>query len=256
MPRKNKKSISLAKLNTLRLDQDGPTPERLAKLPGVTIMQNRDGARVAAFGQGERKPVGADGIVRITDAPLDRLAARQRLDEGDAYRNGKLHEAGDRLRQHWYRAGLDGSLGSADLNRAGGGGNGHPAWLTPNQESTAYHRERFRRARDGMEAGHWEVAFGICCDEDTLEGAGRTAGFGNAHAANAVALDRLRRGLEFLAIVWGILPPKPVNDNAAELAGDRPVGRAVTTVVRGDDVDAIVERLMLANAEVELQRAG
>jgi hypothetical protein len=252
---KSNKSVSLAPvrgLTPLRLpDQGGPTPERLAKLPGVTIIQRAGGTKIVAMAPGTRSPVGADGVVRVSQSPLDRLEALHRLAPGDSDRNTKLHDAGDRLRQHWYLAGLDGGPGSIDLNRAGGG-NGHPAWLTPSSESAAYHRQRFRAARDGMEAGHWQIVFGICCGEATLEAAGRDAGFGNAHAANAVALDRLRRGLELLALAWGILPPRPANDD--HLAN--PAARVATRVVDGDEVGRMIDRMVIANAAERIRKTG
>jgi hypothetical protein len=218
MSKKNKKTISLSHVRALAMPEmslageNAPTPERLLKLPGVTIA-SAVGSRelVAVFPTKADKPVGADKVVRINQAPLDRLEARRQLDPADAERNRKLHESGDRLRQHWYRAGLSG-IGSIDLNRSGGGG-GSPAWLTPTSEDMAYHRHRFRKARDGMDADHWAAVSRVCCDEQDLAAVGRQAGFGNDAAASAVALDRLRRGLEHLAVLFGILPPRPANSN-------------------------------------------
>ena len=251
--RDKKKRVSLAPIRgmiPIRTELDGPTPERLAKLPGVTLYQKPGGKRIAVRSPEMRNPVGADGICRVSQSPLDRLAVLGRLAE-DADRSAKLFEAGDRLRQHWYLAGLDGGPGSIDLMRSGGGA-GHPAWLTPSSESAAYHRARFRAARDGMEAGHWHVVYGICCGEATLEAAGREAGFGNAAAAAAVALDRLRRGLELLAEAWGIIPPKPANDDQLP----SPAARVRTRVVDGDEVGAIVDRMVIANAARRMRETG
>ncbi|TDR94185.1 DUF6456 domain-containing protein [Enterovirga rhinocerotis] len=250
---KRKAKVSLAPIRGLvpiaMPGQDGPTPERLAKLPGVTIIQRNSGHKIVARDPAVRSPVGADGIVRVTQSSLDRLAVQGRLDP-DVYRNAKLFETGDQLRQHWYLAGLDAGPGSIDLERSGGG-SGHPAWMTPSTESAAYHRHRFRAARDGMERGHWQILFGICCGEATLEAAGREAGFANRGAAAAVAIDRLRRGLELLAIAWGILPPKPANDDVVN-----PAAQVRARVVEGDEVDRIVDRLVIANAAERVREAG
>jgi hypothetical protein len=251
---KTKRSVSLAPVRGLTpigpLPGDGPTLERLAKLPGVEILQKPSGRRVAVLAPGAKSPVDTEGRVRASQSPLDRLAVLGRLDT-DRDRNAKLYDAGDRLRLHWYLGGLGAGPGSIDLNRTGGG-SGHPAWLTPSTESAAYHRDRFRRARDGMEAGHWQVLFGICCGEDTAEDAGRQAGFGSRDAAAAVALDRLRRGLELLAIAWGILPPRPANDDQVR----NPAGRATTQILEGDAFDAIIERLAIYNTAPRHRKAS
>lgn len=259
MGRKRKSNVSLAKVsaqNTMRLDGDGPTPERLAKLAGVTIMQKPGGARVAVFGPGSKKPVGEDGVVRIAAEALDRLFTQRRLGVRqvpgasgavDDELNGQLYIAGDMLRQHWYRAGLGDAIGSVDLNRTGGG-TGHPAWLIPSSEDVAYHRAKFRAARDGMKPAFWAVVFAICCGDATLERAGRDVGIGNLNGATAVALDRLRMGLEALAIQWGVIGPKPGNDNILDYVSHRRL------VVTGDDVDAIIGRMQVANAAATLRR--
>lgn len=221
MSRTNKRKVTLAKVKALAVpemslaDENAPTPERLLKLPGVSIASSL-GSRhlVAVFPTKSDKPVGDDKVIRINQAPLDRLAARVQLDPADVYRNAKLAEAGDRLRQHWYRGGLSG-IGSIDWNRSGGGG-GDPAWLIPTSEDMAYHRHRFRRARDGMDRDHWDAVYKLACGEEDLLSVGRAAGFGNHAGASAVALDRLRRGLDHLAILFGILPPRPINDNAVQ----------------------------------------
>lgn len=250
-----KKPVSLAPIRGLipiqTGDQDGPTVERLAKLPGVTILNKTTGRRVAAIDPGMPPLRGADGVMRVSQTALERLAAQKRLHEADRDLNQKLFEAGDRLRHHHYLAGLDGGPGSIDLNRSGGG-NGHPSWLIPGSESAAYHRQSFRRARESMEPGHWQVVFAICCGDATLESTGRDAGFQNRGAAAAVAIDRLRRGLELLALAWGILPPRPANDDHAA----NPAARVVTKVVEGDQVGAIIDRMVVANEAAALRETG
>ena len=102
-----------------------------------------------------------------------------------------------------------------------------------------------------MEAGHWQIVFAICRGEATLESAGREAGFANRGAAAAVAIDRLRRGLDLLAIAWGILPPRPANDDILN-----PAAQVRTRVVEGDEVGRIVDRMVIANAVARAADAG
>ena len=65
-----------------------------------------------------------------------------------------------------------------------------------------------------------------------------------------MALDRLRRGLEWVATLWGIMPPNPANGAWVDS------GSKSGTLVRGDEVDTIIGRMMIANELEELARAG
>ncbi len=150
-----------------RLDPNGPTIERLAKLPGVTIRRRASGHTSVSVAK-DAKLIRDDGVVRINAEQLDRLRSRETLAPTDAYRNEQLYQAGDLLRQHWYRGTLGDSLRSMDLNGAGGGGNGHPAWMTPSCESVAYHRVKFRAVRDQMDRDHFAIVFAVCCGDSTL----------------------------------------------------------------------------------------
>lgn len=234
MARRSKKAVSLPKLKGLSAkdrapalptmsiaDENAPTPERMLKLPGVVIASSvaTRGLQAVFRAKGDI-PVGQDRVVRINQSPLDRLHARRQLGRAlgdgrcDLDHNDKLYAAGDRIRQHCYHAGLSG-LGSVDLNRSGGGGS-DPAWLTPASEHAAYHRDKVRRARDAVPSVDlWRVVYGICFEEKDLVTVGREAGFGNHAGAAAAALALLRCGLEVLAILFGILPPRPANSNLA-----------------------------------------
>lgn len=201
-------------------NDNGPTLERLvqAGVPLATRIRTR---KTEIAGTGADSPFGlGDGIARISQAPLDRLRSRGQLApllppaQPDPDRNGKLFAAGDRFRQHCYRAGLSG-IGSIDLNRSGGGG-GDPAWLVPSSEAAAYHRDRVRRAYEAVGGRDlWRVVYGVCFEERDLVELGRSLGHGNDAGAAGAALALLRCGLEALAVLFGILPPQPVNDNAA-----------------------------------------
>lgn len=222
MARRNKakKHVSLAVVRALAdvptatLDgEHDPTPERLMQA-GVTVAMQLGTRRVQIVG-GSAATVGADRVVRLSEAPLDRLFARNRLDPADAERNRQLHEAGDKLRTHHHYAGLTG-IAANDPNHSGGGSAAH---RTPITETMERHRRALRIAESAMDAGDWRVVIDVACLELTLEAAGRKVGYGNDEAAVAVALDRLRRGLGGLADLWGFSPPSrpaAVTPNSSE----------------------------------------
>ncbi|MGX7707994.1 hypothetical protein [Methylobacterium sp. Gmos1] len=223
--KKAKKQPSLATISTRLLrdvptatlsnDNLGPTPERLAQA-GLAVASDRRSGRLQVVGAGSVGIIGADRVVRLTDAPLDRLHARRRLDEADADRNRILFEAGERLRIHHFQAGLSGLASASNFNGAGGGG----GLRTPITETQERHRREMRRAEAGMDAGDWAAVRAVVLEERILEEVGREIGYQQASAAAGVALDRLRRGLKVLAQLWGALPP----DRPALIA--RPVALA------------------------------
>ena len=223
MAKRSKKKVSLPKVKALKheavlvpANENAPTLERLAQA-GHVVATHLGTRRTEIVGSRAESPFGADGVARIAQSPLDRLQARRQLAPEDPGRNRDLFDAGDRFRTHWYRAGLSG-IGSIDLNRAGGGG-GDPAWLMPSSEAAAYHREKHRAARAALDPDSFAAVLAVCCGEDDLGMVGRQAGFGNDAGATAVALDRLRRGLAKLAEMYGIIPPRPVNENRLDHCG-------------------------------------
>lgn len=212
MAKKQRKTSSLAAVATRRLraipvvtltNDNDPTVERLlhAGLPAAHDL--RTGRVQVVIGAGTAALIGADKVVRLTDAPLDRLHARRRLDEADPDRNRILFEAGDRLRTHHFQAGLSGMASASNFNGAGGGG----GLRTPITETQERHRREMRRAAAEMDAGDWVVVQAVVLDERILEEVGRDLGYAHDRAAAGVALDRLRRGLRVLAQLWGALPP-------------------------------------------------
>lgn len=182
------------------LPNDGPTPERLRQA-GIMASIDPETRRTQIVGNGQI--IGGDGVVRISQAPLDRLHARGRLDD-DGARNSQLFDAGDKLRGHYYLGGLSG-FAANDLNSTGGG---HPSSRTPISETMEKNRRSMRLAEAAMHPGDWQVVNAVVCLESDLAMAGRALGCNNVHAANAVALDRLRRGLGVLAEIWGYSPPQ------------------------------------------------
>ncbi|WP_156635328.1 hypothetical protein [Methylobacterium sp. Leaf123] len=217
--RRKSKSVTLAgkaalkQVPTHTLSENGPTPERLMQA-GVTVAMHIGTRRTQIIGKAS--PFGIDGVIRFASAPLDRLHSRGRLDD-DGARNSQLHDAGDKLRNHYYLGGLSG-FAANDLNSTGGG---HPSSRVPISETMESNRRALRLAEAAMHAGDWKVVNAVVCLEADLEEAGREVGCNNVHAANAVALDRLRRGLGALAELWGYSPPQrptpsaPKADNEA-----------------------------------------
>lgn len=204
--RRKSKPVSLAGREALKqvpthtLTENGPTPERLMKA-GVTVALELGTRRTQIIGKSS--PVGFDSVIRLAAAPLDRLHSRGRLDD-DGARNSQLFEAGEKLRGHFYLGGLSG-FAANDLNSTGGG---HPSSRVPISETMESNRRSMRLAQAAMHPGDWKVVNAVVCLEADLEDAGREVGCNNVHAANAVALDRLRRGLGTLAELWGYSPPQ------------------------------------------------
>lgn len=204
--RRKSKPVSLAgkaalkQVPTHTLSENGPTPERLMQA-GVTVAMQLGTRQTQIIGRDN--PIGFDGVIRLTDTPLDRLASRSRLDEADPDRNRQLFEAGDKLRNHFYIGGLSG-FAANDLN---GGGGGHPASRTPISETMESSRRTLRIAESAVRPHEWIVVRAVVCEERTLLEAGREIGYGHEKAAQAVALDRLRSGLADLAELWGFSPP-------------------------------------------------
>ncbi len=180
------RALSEIPTQTLSRDTD-PTPERLMQAGYPVAMQLGTG-HVQIIGPKRLGPMGGDGIVRIAQAPLDRLHARGQLDPVDGRHNGELFEAGQKLRNHHYLAGLSG-FAANDLNRTGPS---DPATRTPITETMESNRRALRAAEWAMDPDAWQVVRAIVILEQGLEEAGSAAGFGNRMASTAVALDRLR----------------------------------------------------------------
>ena len=241
MARRKSPSVTLAgagacsKLPTETLGRPGdpahpgdPTPERLRRAGLTVAIQTRTGNLQVL---GAPVPIlGFDGVIRLAQAPLDRLAARDQLDPTSPDQNHQLFQAGDKLRDHHHLAGLSG-FAANDLN---GGGGGHPATRTPITETMEKHRRALRVAEGAMDADAWRAVQLVVIEEQALEDAGRAVGFVQRHAAAAVALDRLRRGLTALAELWGYLPPPrreqtppaAANDAAPTMDAERRSGTA------------------------------
>lgn len=153
--------------------------------------------------------VNREGMVRVTQAPLQWLASRQMLCPGDRpedrERNGLLREAGERYYRHWYDGGLKG-IGAQNLDRVFGGET-EPAYLTPATEYAAQHRQEYRAARERM--GSWlaKVTDAVVCEEMRLPDAGSFVGdYASSETRSAIALTMLKAGLTTLVEHFGIEP--------------------------------------------------
>lgn len=172
--------------DAIKLDEENRTkvgtPERLRKAAGVTV--------------------GGDQVQRLICDPLEVLASRRAL-SGDLKRNGILHEAGIKFRNHWHNAGLTG-IGAQDLNKVAGASSG-PAWSIPQSQHAADHRAICREAIAylGAYLAKWVVA--IVIEERRPEEVGRNmSSYIDEDTARAIAIECLRAGLTTLADHWGL----------------------------------------------------
>lgn len=176
-----------------------PTPERLMQAglsPAMNIHSKR--AQIATGDQ-----IGKDGVVRLSQAPLQWLASRGLLDNNPE-RNRILKEAGERYYRHWFEGGLRG-IGAINYDRVGGGAS-DPAHMMPVSEYAAQHRAEYRAARERM--GGWlaKVADAVICEEERLADAGSAFGdYASSSTRAAIAGTMLKAALTTLAEHFGML---------------------------------------------------
>ena len=198
MPRRTG-PVSLAGGDRLAPGHQDATPQRLRRAA-------EDGAVAAAPG----------GVRRIAD-PFDALRSRNLLDRLDVVANETLWHAGDRLRAHWHRAGLD-ALSAVDLARphvdGGGGGAGAPS------EAAGRHRDEMRRATAAIGPRLMPYVAGVVIEGRPVSALrGLVAESAHARTAEALALERLREGLHRLCALWRMDPearPMPIAGWRAE----------------------------------------
>lgn len=176
-----------------------PTLERMVHA-GIAPTSNKNSKRLQVV-VGDQ--VGADGVVRLSQAPLQWLASRGMLDDHPE-RNRILREAGERYYRHWFDGGLRG-IGAINYDRVGGG-SVDPAYQTPVTEYAAQHRAEYREARERM--GGWlaKIADAVICDEMRLADAGAAFGeYASSETRSAIARTMLRAALTTLAEHFGML---------------------------------------------------
>ena len=168
----------------------GPTKQRLAVAQGhVSIGDDKQGTRIYHF----------------HDAPLDRLYSRLARRAG-SYQEQQLRKeyvALLKYRGHWFSAGLECALGSADLNRVFASDPGSMSGMAKT-ERQAHHRQEYRAAR--KEIGHKPgiVVDNFVCAETSLEVAGWSVGYNSRTQARDKAEEVLRECARKLARLWGI----------------------------------------------------
>lgn len=179
------------KANPLYPTSTGPTVERLAKAESHYVVgDDQRGNRVYQF----------------HDCPLDRMYSRlTRQAKALSAEQGLRREyiALVKYRHHWFSAGLQDAIGSADLNRIFASDPGSMSGMAKS-ERQAHHRQQYRAARE--EIGHKPgiVVDNIVCAETSIEAAGWSIGFNSRTQARDKAEEVLRESGRKLANLWGI----------------------------------------------------
>lgn len=168
----------------------GPTMQRLAAAQGhVSIGDDKQGTRIYQF----------------HDTHLDRLYSRL-VRRAGSYQEQQIRReyiALQKYKNHWFAAGLECALGSADLNRVFASDPGSMSGMAKT-ERQAHHRQQYRAARE--EIGHKPgiVVDNVVCAETSLEVAGWSVGYNSRTQARDKAEEVLRECGQKLAKFWGI----------------------------------------------------
>jgi hypothetical protein len=173
----------------------GPTAERIAKADNhYAVGDDKRGNRVYHF----------------HDCPLDRMYSRltrQAQSPGDEASLRREYIALTKYHHHWRAAGLQDSIGSADLNRIFAADPGSMSGMAKT-ERQAHHRKQYREARDGDNGlGHKAgiVVDNVVCAGTSIEAAGWAIGsFTSRTSARDGAERILRESGRKLARLWGI----------------------------------------------------
>lgn len=180
------------KTNPLYVAATGPTLERIAKAEShYAVGDDQRGNRVYHF----------------HDCPLDRMYSRlTRQAKSLSAEQGLRREyiALVKYRHHWFSAGLQDAIGSADLNRVFASDPGSMSGMAKS-ERQAHHRQEYRSAR--KEIGHKPgiVVDNIVCAETSIEIAGWSiCSFTSRTSARDGAEKILRESGRKLANLWGI----------------------------------------------------
>jgi hypothetical protein len=156
-------------------------------------------------------------IYQFHDSPLDRMYSRltrQARSQGDEASLRREYIALTKYYHHWRAAGLQESIGSADLNRIFAADPSSMSGMAKT-ERQAHHRKQYREARDGREEngvrvgglGHKAgiVVDNVVCAGTSIEAAGWSIGsFTSRTSARDGAERILRESGRKLAKLWGI----------------------------------------------------
>lgn len=149
---------------------------------------------------------GADKVMRLEDAPLDRLAARGQLHPRDPRLNRIYKEAGEEYYRDYMLSGMS-QLKAMDPSRividggAIGSSGGLPATL-----AAEFHRKRFFAAQRYIGTEFSPIVDAVVLREEPLIDVGRRiSGHASNNSATAVAMDRLSLGLSRAAVHYGLM---------------------------------------------------
>lgn len=171
--------------HTLRHDIQGPTPERLAHAGASDKFQG-------FFDIGGNKRDGLRYVMR--DNPLGRALVRRKI-SGEEFHGLKKYAA------HWLAGGLQGQLGSVDLNRIYAFDPSSMSGLAKTEAQTN-HRQEYFLAHQFLGRRPAYVADCVACLELSLEIVGNALGFRSPYRARERALEILRDAGGRLADYW------------------------------------------------------
>lgn len=148
---------------------------------------------------------GADKVLRLEDAPLDRLAARNQLHPRDARLNRIYKEAGEEYYRDYMLSGMS-QLKAMDPSRIQVDGNAGSRDGLPATASAEFHRKRFFAAQRYIGPEFSPIVDAVVLREEALTEVGKRvrAAWSNG-ASSAVALDRLTLGLSRAAVHYGMM---------------------------------------------------
>lgn len=161
--------------------------------------------------------IGADGVQRLTQSPLDWCASNGKLFPGksadDQRMNAILWDAGKKLERAWHSSGLTG-VGAMDFSREGSGGDSSPAWAMPTSEYAVHQRSLVRRAdkalRENLGKLYASIVFSVVIDEERIEDVA-PVGYNDRTIKIAFGMEFLRVGLYILAKEFCLLPDNDRN---------------------------------------------
>jgi hypothetical protein len=185
------KATIKGKPNPIYAVATGPTQERIAKAENhYAVGDDKRGNRVYHF----------------HDNPLDRMYSRlTRQAKGASAEAGLRREyiALTKYHHHWRAAGLQESIGGADLNRVFASDPGSMSGMAKT-EHQAHHRKQYR---DAVEHIGWKphiVVDNVVCAGTSIEQAGWAIGYNSRTQARDCAEEMLRDSARKLARLWGI----------------------------------------------------
>lgn len=142
-----------------------------------------------------------DGVRYVRDWPLSTLHSKGLLSKNKEM-NDAMYIASDKLYRIWYLSGLSG-YPSISLNGISGG-DSDKSWGMPRSESSMMARKELRNAIDLLGKRTWLYVEDICISQISVEKSGMSRStYRSRDKAIAVAMDRLREGLEIIAREWG-----------------------------------------------------